>query len=149
MLPLILKKEPRAKFVIVGGQAPESLRALGADRHVELCGFARDMNPLLNAAGVSVCPVHLAAGRQNKILDAFATATPVVATALTAEGVEARPGRELLAADTAEGFAQAVLKLMASPALSKRLGQAGYRFARKHYDWASGARLIEKALLKS
>lgn len=146
VMPKILSRRPKAKFVVVGGHAPQSLRPLMTDEHVEMIGFADDMNPLLNSAGLSVCPVHLAAGRQNKILDAFATATPVVATTLTAQGVEAVSGKQLLAEDTAEAFAQAALKIMTHPVLARRLGQAGYKFVHQHYDWASSARIIEKAM---
>jgi sugar transferase (PEP-CTERM/EpsH1 system associated) len=145
ILPLILEKEPAAKFVVAGGQAPASLKALASDRHVEMLGFVPDLKAELMRAGLSVCPVRLAAGRQNKILDAFATATPVVSTELCAKGVEAEPGRHLLASDEAQGFAAAVLKLMQSRSLSKRLGKAGEALARRHYDWQRSARLLEAA----
>src|SRR6185503_11018334 len=105
--------------------------------------FVQDFRPLLWGAGLSVCPVRLAAGRQNKILDAFATGTPVVATSLTATGVEAAPGRELLAADDAEGFARACLKVMASPTLGRSLASKAYSFVKKNYDWNSSVRVIE------
>jgi sugar transferase (PEP-CTERM/EpsH1 system associated) len=146
VFPRILRQRPKAKFVVVGGHAPQSLRPLENDPRVEMTGFAQDRNPLLNAAGLSVCPVHLAAGRQNKILDAFATATPVVATSLTAQGVEATPGRQLLVADSAEAFAKESLRVLSSPVLARRLGRAGYKFVQQRYHWASSARIIERAM---
>ncbi|MES2202116.1 MAG: glycosyltransferase family 4 protein [candidate division FCPU426 bacterium] len=149
VMPLIRKKVPQAVLQVVGGGAPSALAQLTADPKVEMTGFAEDLNPLLNRAGLAICPVHLAAGRQNKILDAFATATPCVATRLAAQGVEAQDGKELLAADDAPGFAAAVLKLMADPSLSKRIGQAGLKFSKKHYRWDANARIIERELMKS
>lgn len=146
ILPLIAAKRPKARFVVLGSNAPAALRKLADDPRVEMAGFAADTRPQLWGAGISVCPVRLAAGRQNKILDAFATATPVVATALTAAGVEAEAGKQLLAADDAEGFARACLDLMDHPAKGRALAARALKFTRERYDWAASARLIEKAL---
>ncbi len=146
ILPLIARKRPKARFVVVGGKAPAALARLKADPRVEMTGFLEDTRPELWRAGLSVCPVRLAAGRQNKILDAFATGTPVVATALTAAGVEASHGRHLLAAEDPAGFAAACLELMQRPAKGRALAAAAMKFARARYDWAASAKLIEKAL---
>lgn len=146
ILPLIRAKRPKARLVVVGTNAPSRVAALKNRPGLEFAGFAEDFRPLLWGSAVSVCPVRLAAGRQNKILDAFATGTPVVATSLTAAGVEAEAGKQLLAADEAPGFAAACLKLMQSPALGKRLAAKALGFVRARYDWSRSAGVIESAL---
>jgi glycosyltransferase involved in cell wall biosynthesis len=143
ILPKIRQKRPSARFKVVGGGASADLRAL---RGVDFAGFAQDMRPHLWSAGLAVCPVRLAAGRQNKILDAFASGLPVVATSLTARGCEAEPGRHLLTADSAEDFAAASLSLISQPALAKRLAAQALGFVRARYDWAKSAGKIEKIL---
>jgi sugar transferase (PEP-CTERM/EpsH1 system associated) len=148
ILPRIRQKRPGATLVVVGGGAPAQLKAMQGSPGLEFHGFVADFRPLLWGAGLSVCPVRLAAGRQNKILDAFATGTPVVATALTASGCEAEPGRHLLCADSAADFAAQALRLMQSPALGRRLAGQALALVRRRYDWASSARLIEAALKK-
>jgi sugar transferase (PEP-CTERM/EpsH1 system associated) len=145
IFPMIRAERPKARFSIVGGHAPASLASLGQRPGVEFKGFAADFRPLLWDAAVSVCPVRLAAGRQNKILDAFACQTPVVATSLTASGCEAKDGKELLTADTAEEFAAKTLRLMARPALGKALASRAYSFVKRHYAWGRSAHLIESA----
>lgn len=146
VLPLIRRKRPGAKFTVVGGNAPASLKALQGRPDIEFTGFAADFRPLLQQAAVSVCPVRLAAGRQNKILDAFACATPVVATSLTASGCEAQAGVHLLAADRADDFAAQTLRLMQSPALGKKLASKALSFVKQRYSWPKSAGIIERAL---
>jgi glycosyltransferase involved in cell wall biosynthesis len=145
VFPLIRARRPKARFSVLGGNAPASLLALGRQAGIEFKGYISDFRPQLWEAAVSVCPVHLAAGRQNKILDAFACQTPVVATRLTASGCEAAEGRELLGADSAEEFAAQTLRLMAQPALGRALAARALRFVRRRYDWDRSAGLIEAA----
>jgi polysaccharide biosynthesis protein PslH len=146
IFPLIRHKRPAAKFVVVGGNAPSALLALRAMPGIEFSGFISDFRPLLWTAGVSVCPVRLAAGRQNKILDAFATGTPVVATSLTASGCEAEAGVHLLTADNAGAFAAETLRLMQDSILGRRLATKALGFVKDHYDWSKSTALIEAAL---
>jgi glycosyltransferase involved in cell wall biosynthesis len=146
ILPRIRSKRPQAHFVVLGSNAPASLRGLQGRPGVEFRGFVPEIQGPLASAAISVCPVRLAAGRQNKILDAFATATPVVATGLTAAGVEAQPGRHLLAADDAEGFAVACLRLLSSPGLRRSLAARALNFVHQRYDWSATARVAEAAL---
>jgi glycosyltransferase involved in cell wall biosynthesis len=74
-------------------------------------------------------------GTRLKLLEAMALARPVVSTTLGAEGFPVTSGRELLLADSAEGFARAVLSVLQSPGQARALGEAGRLFARR-YDWA-------------
>jgi glycosyltransferase involved in cell wall biosynthesis len=146
ILPLLRRERPSARFVVVGGGAPASLMALKGLGGIEFTGFMADFRPLLWRAAVSVCPVRLAAGRQNKILDAFACATPVVATPVTARGCGAVHGRHLLCAADAPAFAAQCLRLMQNARLGARLARAARLFVARNYDWSESAGLIESAL---
>lgn len=146
IFPKIRKARPKASLDIIGGSAPSSLKAYEGQAGLRFHGFVKDFRPLLWAAGFSVCPVRLAAGRQNKILDAFATGTPVLATALTAAGVEAKAEKDLLTAETAEEFAAQALRLMERPVLGRGLAIAAYAFVKARYSWGQSARIMDQAL---
>ncbi len=147
VLPLIRLKLPGAQFNIVGGDAPRVLRELAKNPGVNWVGFQPDTAPWLANACASVCPVSLAVGRQNKLIEALAAGTPVVATRVCAELAEALPGKHLLAADSAEEFAQACLRLAQDASLGRRLASAGRALARQKYDWTRNAQVIQKAWL--
>ena len=58
----------------------------------------------------------------------------------------AEPGRQLLAAAGEEDFAAACLRLIASPALGRRLAANALKFVHTRYDWSASARVVEAAL---
>jgi glycosyltransferase involved in cell wall biosynthesis len=70
-----------------------------------------------------------------KILDAWACGVPVVSTTVGAEGLAYSPGHNLLLADSAEEFAQAVIQVLTDRALAERLAQGGRATLEKRYDW--------------
>jgi glycosyltransferase involved in cell wall biosynthesis len=67
----------------------------------------------------------------------------IVSTALGAEGIEAVPGQDLLLADEPGPFADAVVRLLADPALAARMGQAGRGLAERKYSWHAAALRLE------
>src|SRR5690606_20476399 len=101
ILPLVRKRQPQARFAIVGRAPTDEVRALEALSGVIVTGEVPDVRPWLAAADVVVAPLLLARGVQNKLLEAMAMARPVVATAAAATGIDAVPGEHLLVADGA------------------------------------------------
>jgi glycosyltransferase involved in cell wall biosynthesis len=147
VLPRILAQRPDATFEVVGGDAPAAILALAGKPGVRLHGYQPDTLPYLAAAAVSVCPVRTGAGRQNKLMEAFAYGLPAVATTLAAQGAEAEDGKHLLASDSPEGFAKAVLALLQRPALGRRLAKEAAALVKSKYDWARNARQLESVLV--
>jgi glycosyltransferase involved in cell wall biosynthesis len=148
VLPRILTQRPDATFEVIGGDAPDGILGLSAEAGVRLHGYQADTLPFLAAAAVSVCPVRTGAGRQNKLMEAFACGLPAVATRLAALGAEAQDGKHLLAADTPQEFADAVLALLQKPALGKRLAKEAAALVKSKYDWARNARDLESVLVR-
>jgi glycosyltransferase involved in cell wall biosynthesis len=147
VLPLIMAQRPDATFEVVGGDAPTSILSLSANPGVRLHGYQRDTLPFLAAAAVSVCPVRTGAGRQNKLMEAFACGLPAVATRLAALGAEAQDKKHVLAADSPQEFADAVLALLKDPALGRRLAKEAAGLVKSKYDWARNARHLESVLV--
>jgi glycosyltransferase involved in cell wall biosynthesis len=115
----------RIQIDLVGGGAPDSVRALGDEPEVRVCDFVDDLHSLYAAADVAVIPLRAGGGTRIKILEAFAYGVPVVSTTLGAEGIEAAADEHLLLADTAEKFAQACLKVKEHPELAEKLACRG------------------------
>jgi glycosyltransferase involved in cell wall biosynthesis len=81
-----------------------------------------------------VVPLLHGGGTRRKILEAAACGKPIVSTSLGAEGLNFLDGRDLLLADSATGFAQSVIALLADDKRRNDLsGQA--RRAAEGYDW--------------
>ena len=140
--PRIAEAHPEARCKIIGDRPPPSLLELAGPR-VELTGFVSDLRPHLAAAAAVVVPLRLGGGSRLKIVEAMAMGKAIVSTTLGAEGIEAVPGRDLLAEDLPAAFADAVNRLLAEPGLAARIGQSARLLAVERYSWSGAAQALE------
>lgn len=88
---------------------------------------------------IAAVPLLTGSGIRMRILEAWARGLPVVATRVAAAGFSVESGRELLIADSAEDFAQAVRRLQADTALRAQLVANGRAYLRRHHEPAACA----------
>lgn len=134
--PLVRRERPDAVFDMVGSRPPaEFVQLSNPASGIHVAGYVPDTTPYLEQAGVFIVPVRAGGGMRVKILNALAQGLPIVSTTLGAEGIAVVDGEHVLLADTPEGFAQAVLRVLNDPALAQRLSAAGRRLAEELYDY--------------
>ncbi len=141
IMPLVWRERPEVRVILAGAEPVAAVRAL-VRRHperVQVTGYVSDLAAPLRRASVAVAPLLYSVGVQNKVLEAMATATPVVASPAAAEALDAEPGREILVADDRISFATAVLSLLADRDCAERLGWAGRRYVERHHQWSDAA----------
>lgn len=134
ILPRIRTRIPNAQFAIVGRNPTAEVSALAGRDGVLVTGTVADVRAYVAHATVSVSPIRIARGIQNKVLEAMAMARPVVTSPQALEGIAAEPDRDLLLADGAEAFADAVVRAIEDPALAG-LGEQARRHVVAHYSW--------------
>ena len=149
VLPRVRAVVPAASFVIAGKEPVRRVRRLAALPGVVVTGTVPDIRPYLHEAAVAVSPLRIARGVQNKILEAMATALPVVATPAAHRGLLARPSRDLLVAETSEQLAEAVTALLQAPAQRRAIGDAGRRFVETHHAWPACLAMIDAVLTQA
>jgi glycosyltransferase involved in cell wall biosynthesis len=93
---------------------------------------------------VAVAPLRIARGIQNKVLEAMAMATPVVVSPQALEGIDAEPGTELVLADGAAAFVEAVSNLLSRQA--DAMGRAARAKVERQYSWPSNLACIGERL---
>lgn len=122
VLPVVRRSLPAVHLYVVGAGAE---RLLGDRRGpgVTVTGLVPSVLPYLCNAGVAVVPLWFESGTRFKILEAGACGVAVVSTTLGAEGIPVEDGRDLLLADTAEAFADAIVRVLSEPGLAARLGE--------------------------
>jgi glycosyltransferase involved in cell wall biosynthesis len=134
ILPLIRRQFPDCKFRIAGSRPVPEVRALAEkDANTVVPGFVEDLETAYKTATIFVAPLMTGGGIIVKILDALASATPVVTTSVGNEGIGATPGEQLLIGDTAADFAEKVARLLRDKPLRERVGRAGREFVAAHY----------------
>ncbi len=141
--PTIRAASPQAIFRIIGRSPSRSVRRLGFVPGVEVVGEVDDVGAELAGLDVSVAPLRIARGLQNKVLEAMAATKPVVLSAQAATGIGARHGEDYLVADGEVAFSDAVIKLLRSPDVRRAVGLAGRRFVVQHHRWDEVLRQFE------
>jgi sugar transferase (PEP-CTERM/EpsH1 system associated) len=140
--PSLREARPQLRLQVVGAEPPARIRNLGAVPGVTVTGSVEDVRPYVRRSALTIAPLRIARGTQNKILESLAMGVPVVASPQAAGGVDVVPGEHLLTASTPEENRDAILDLVGSAQRRGELSEAGHRRVRKHHDWnASMARL--------
>jgi len=143
VLPLLKAKRPGIKLQIVGADPSPAVRALGDIPGVTVTGTVPDVRPYVTRAALTVAPLRIARGTQNKILEAMAMGTPVVASRIAAGGVDAIPGQHLLAADDPAEVCAAILRILDDPGERARLSQAGRARVLSNHAWPSSMKRLD------
>ena len=135
VFPLVRRKLPTATLKIIGSNPTKSVRDLAKVTNVSVTGYVPDVRLHLKDAAVSIAPLRIARGMQNKILEALAMGIPTVATPEAAKGVECVPGKHLLVAGCPKTFAEMIIRLIEDGTLRRNLAEAGRRQIERVYTW--------------
>lgn len=135
IFPLIKSKIDNVQLVIVGANIPHCIFKLRQDKAVSVFADVPDIRLFMQDACVSVAPMRIAVGIQNKILQSMAYGIPVVTTTLGLGGIKARPNIEVMVADTPQEFARQVIMLMQDNKLRNNIAESAYALIKEHYLW--------------
>lgn len=146
ILPLVRQGRPEAEFYICGANPLPEVRALASEPGVVVTGRVEDIRGYVRYADVCVAPLQIARGIQNKILEAMASARPVVCTPQAFEGIDAEPKRDICVAAGAEDFAAQVLALLSDPVRAAQVGQAARKAVERRYAWPAQMAALDHLL---
>ena len=149
VLPIIRQTRPDVRLRVIGRDPPGALRRLAEKSEgVEVTGTVDEVLPLLRECVMLVVPLRAGSGVRLKIMESLSAGLPIVSTSIGAEGLSLESGTDLLIADDAPSFAQAVLRLVGDPELRRSMAQKGKQRALADYSWQESAASLA-ALLAS
>lgn len=131
----ILRADLKVQLQIVGRSPSKRVAELEKIPEVSVIGEVPDVRPYLQDADIAISPLKLARGIQNKVLEAMATALPVVLTAESAEGINAISGEDFLIANTAQEWREALLRLGGNSDLRGSMGLAARTLTVERFSW--------------
>jgi glycosyltransferase involved in cell wall biosynthesis len=139
--PLVRTRIPNAKLSIVGRTPSAAVKEL-AVRHpgVTVTGSVPDVRPYLERGSVFIIPLRIGGGTRLKVFEAMAMEIPVVSTRVGVEGLPLNDGREYIAADHAQSFADVLVRLLQNSAQRKALAHAAAARVRSEFGWSEVAR---------
>jgi hypothetical protein len=149
--PEVRRRLPETRTFVIGSDMPESVRNL-AGLGIEAVGHVLDLEPHLRRCRLSIAPLRYGAGVKGKISTAQSAGLPVVATSIAVEGMHLVPERDVLVADDAPAFADAIVRLHDDELLWNRLVSGGLENVKRYFS-ADAARpsldgLVEAAIVR-
>jgi polysaccharide biosynthesis protein PslH len=133
--PAVRRRRPDATLALVGRNPVPEVRALGEVPGVEVVGGVPDVRPHVARAAVTVVPLRIARGVQNKVLESLAMAKPTVVSPAPLQGLQAVPGEHLLVAENVEQWADHLASLFEDAGQRRRLGAAGRAYVEENHSW--------------
>ena len=140
IFPAIRRALPDAQCHIVGANPAAEVQRLAHRDGIHVTGRVADVRPYIAHATLSVAPMRIARGIQNKVLEAMAMARPCVVTSQALEGIAAAPDQDVILADTAEDFAAACIRFASGAGpekIGEKIGAAARQHVLAHCDWAA------------
>ena len=122
VFPLVRAALPRVEFNVVGSHLPDQIAAL-ARPGVNIVGWVQDLVPLYDSIRLVVAPLRYGAGIKGKLGESASHGVPFVCTTIAIEGTLMESGRDCLAADESNAFADAVIALYDDEATWETMSQ--------------------------
>ena len=144
ILPHVWSRFPDVKVWIVGKDPPSKIKSYAQNPRVTVTGTVADIRSYLNTATISASPINYGVGIQNKVLEAMACGTPVVASKHAVSALSVEDGKEIIVAGGPIDFAEKLNSLLDDPDKREKIGKAGRRFVEEKHDWANGAAHLEE-----
>jgi glycosyltransferase involved in cell wall biosynthesis len=146
--PAIRAHYPQATLFLVGRHPPQELTRFHGMDNITVTGAVPDIGEYIRTAHICINPVHAAGGMQNKLIEYFSSAKPVVSTSTANEGIAAPPTAFALA-DSPTEFTNAVIRLFGDPQAARQMAENARQFVVDEWTWESHFNSLEEEFLKA
>ena len=131
--PKVLEQVPVAKFYLAGRNFPEEIRNLKV-RGLIVVGEVEDAKEFIMSKSIAIVPLFAGSGMRVKIVEAMALGRAVISTTVGAESLACTDGSDILIADDADVFANAVIKMLSDRHMRIALGKNAQKLVLNKYD---------------
>ncbi len=123
VLPLLRKAQVVPQLFVVGNWRGSMVDKIKKNvPEVRFVGFVDDLKSFLNGK-ISIVPLRIGSGMRMKILDSIFAGSPIVTTSKGCEGLPMSDGEHCFITDTAEGFANSILKVVADEEIQRTFSE--------------------------
>lgn len=144
IFPAVLKKIPHIKLYIVGSSVADEIKALKS-KNIEIVGYLteEELNKMYSTVKLSIAPLRYGAGIKGKIIDSIYHSTPVITTAIGAEGIADKYGL-VTAAQTEKDFADKLIELYTKKEKWNSLKPYYAKFIEEYYSFEKAGKTFKK-----
>ncbi len=138
----IREKCPNVKFYLAGRNAPDWFERRIKRAGVEYLGEINDAYDFINSKAIMVVPLFSGSGMRIKIIEGMSLGKPIVTTDIGTEGIPTTNSENILIANDAEQFVDAVVKLVNDRELADNIGKNAIGFIQEKFDNLSQAEAL-------
>ncbi len=146
VFPRILERRPGAKLVIVGAEPSSKILSLMKRPGITVTGTVPDVRDYVRRSALSIAPLAIARGTQNKILESMAMGVPVVCSEIAAGGVDAVAEEHILTADGPSRLSEQVFRVLESADERSRLSTAARDRVVRRHNWSSSMKKLDQII---
>ena len=131
--PRIHQTYPELKLYLGGRNMPEDMMNASYPG-VTMVGEVENAMEFIRSKAIMIVPLLSAGGIRVKIIEGLALGKAVISTTLGAEGLDCTNEKNIMLADRADEWVEAIGKLITNEALLKSLSEMGREHAMVHFD---------------
>lgn len=147
--PRIKKEVNNVKLWISGRNVPpEIVEYSKEDSNIVISESIEDNRDIYKASRVLVTPIRGPGGTRLKVLEALASALPVVSTTVGVAGLNLVAGRDALVSDNMSVIAKNVIRLLKDSKFADKIGSSGKRFVKENFDWKTIVEKLNEVYIK-
>lgn len=105
------------------------------DNRIEAIEFIPKIQDVYKKADIMLSPVRLGGGTNFKILEAMAMGVPVVSLPHRLEGLDVSDNENILVANDAKEFKEAIERLVGKPKLREKIARNARKLVEREYSW--------------
>jgi glycosyltransferase involved in cell wall biosynthesis len=147
VMPYVWSKMPGVRLLISGASPSDAVLALATDR-VIVSGWVDDIRENFAKSKILVAPMQISIGLQNKLLEAMAMQMPCITSSLANNALGAKPGEQILVADSPEQYARHIIDLLQNEGKAKQIAMNGYQFVIQKFNWQHTTAILERLISK-
>lgn len=131
--PKVVLKHPTVNLYLAGRNMPDWLKQLSIPNVVVL-GEVEDSHLFINSKSIMVVPLTSGGGMRVKIIEGMALGKTIVSTSIGAEGIEYENLKDILIADTADEFVEAIHMCLSDKIYADTVARNARTLVEKKYD---------------
>lgn len=130
---IVLQELPNAKLHIAGRNFPHSFFEKET-KNILIEGEVENATAFMSSKSIMIVPLFSGSGMRIKIIEAMAIGKTVISTTIGAEGLQYEDNKNIIIADDATSFANAVIKCLKEVDFAEDIAQNGMKLIKNKYD---------------
>lgn len=131
--PRVQAELPEVKLYLAGRHMPDWLTHLNKNNLI-VVGEVEEAYQFIQSKTILIAPLFSGSGIRIKIIESMALGKAVVSTSIGAEGINYTVGENMLIADTADAFADAIKTLFQHPDTVEKMGLAARKLILEEHN---------------